>query len=158
MFSDPISMDDPDRPELQAPFIPISGLSNFRDVGGWPISSSPGTKVRRGILFRGPDITPITSEGIEQLKALGIETIFDLRSTPQITRAGGVREIEGIKRVWAPVFEEEEYSQEKAGRRYVQYSSDGTEVSPLSSSYHFSLQLQSSRRTTNKKINHKHRA
>jgi hypothetical protein len=122
-------------PELQPPFHPISGLSNFRDIGGWPITTTsstlPNAKVRKGILFRGPDITPTTETGISQLKALNIKTIFDLRSTPQITRAGGVREIEGIRRVWAPVFEEEEYSQEKAGRRYVLYSSDGTDVCPF---------------------------
>ncbi|TVY55265.1 Tyrosine-protein phosphatase, partial [Lachnellula suecica] len=112
-------------PELQPPFISISGLSNFRDIGGWPIP--PSSAVRSGILYRGPDLTSITSTGIAQLHALGIKVIFDLRSTPQITRAGGAREIEGITRVWCPVFGAEEYSQEKAGRRYVQYASEGTE-------------------------------
>lgn len=40
-----------------------------------------------------------------------------------------MREIEGIKRVWCPVFGEEEYTVEKAGMRYLMYSSEGTEVS-----------------------------
>ena len=121
--------------DLQPPFIQIDGLSNFRDIGGWPIPPSPSNPsttstatVRRGILYRGPDLTPLTPLGITQLKALHITTIFDLRSIPQITRAGGVKEIEGINRVWCPVFGEEEYSQEKAGMRYMQYCSEGTDI------------------------------
>lgn len=116
--------------EFQPPFVQIDGLNNFRDIGGWPIcsASSPNSKVRSGILYRGPDLGSITEKGTQQLKDAGVEVIFDIRSVPQIVRAGGVKEIEGIKRVWCPVFEESEYTPEKAGTRYTQYSSDGTDV------------------------------
>ncbi|TVY31762.1 Tyrosine-protein phosphatase, partial [Lachnellula subtilissima] len=118
---------------LQPPFIPIDGLTNFRDIGGWPIQSpssapsSASTRVRAGILYRGPELTPLTPTGTSHLKSLHITTIFDLRSTPQISRAGGIKQIEGISRVWCPVFGEDEYTPEKAGMRYMKYCSHGTE-------------------------------
>ncbi|KAF4633923.1 hypothetical protein G7Y89_g4197 [Cudoniella acicularis] len=119
-------------PLHKPPFVPIDGLGNFRDIGGWAIadtSTEPQApaRVRKGILYRGPDLGPITTAGVQQLKDLGVGIIFDIRSVPQIVRAGGVKELEGIKRVWVPVFEEKEYTPEKAGLRYVQYSGDGTE-------------------------------
>jgi hypothetical protein len=109
------------------PFVLISGLDNFRDIGTWP-TSTPNISIRAHTLYRGPDLGPINPEGEQQLRDLNIETIFDIRSVPQIVRAGGVQEIEGIKRVWCPVFEESEYTTEKAGLRYTQYAGDGTDV------------------------------
>ncbi|KAH6674787.1 putative tyrosine-protein phosphatase [Halenospora varia] len=123
--STPLNPIDIDDPLQNPPFVPIPGLSNFRDIGGYPIS--PSLSVRKGILYRGPDLAPITSAGEQKLRDLGIEVIFDLRSVPQIERAGGVKEVEGIKRVWCPVFEEGEYTAEKAGLRYSQYASEGTD-------------------------------
>ncbi|TVY40145.1 hypothetical protein LCER1_G008765, partial [Lachnellula cervina] len=117
---------------LQPPFIHIDGLTNFRDIGGWPISfpssnpSSAPTRVRTGILYRSPDLATLTPIGTADLKSLHITTIFDLRSIPQISRAGGIKEIEGIRRIWCPVFGEEEYTPEKSGMRYMQYCSPGT--------------------------------
>ncbi|KAG9232382.1 putative tyrosine-protein phosphatase [Amylocarpus encephaloides] len=112
--------------ESQPPFIQIDGLCNFRDIGDLP-TTFPSLLTRSNVLYRGPDLGQITSEGEQQLRDLGIAVIFDIRSTPQIDRAGGVQEIEGIKRIWCPVFEDGEYTPEKAGLRYQQYSSEGTE-------------------------------
>lgn len=67
-------------------------------------------------------------EGIAKLKDIGVTTDFDLRSKGQIEKAGGAMEMEGINRIWCPAFPDGEYSPEKAAMRYVQYSSDGTEV------------------------------
>lgn len=120
--------------ELPPPFVSIDGLANTRDIGGWPIvdsNGSPRCTVRKGIVYRGPDTSPITDAGITKLRALGVTTVFDLRSKIQIDRAGGYKKIEGIQRIWCPVFGEEEYTQEKAGLRYQQYAGDGTEVSVL---------------------------
>ena len=117
--------------ELPPPFVSVPGLSNFRDIGGWPVVASDGStvgKVRSRVFYRGPDVAPITEEGTAKLKELGIVRIFDLRSKPQIDKAGGPKEVEGIPRVWLPVFSEEQYSQDKAALRYQQYSSEGTEV------------------------------
>ena len=120
--------------EFHPPFVTIDGLANVRDIGGWPVADCDGNlvcSVRKGIVYRGPDTSPITATGIRKLKDLGVATVFDLRSKTQIDRAGGYKKIEGIQWIWCPVFTEEEYTQEKAGLRYQQYSSDGTEVSGL---------------------------
>lgn len=68
----------------------------------------------------------LTEEGERQLYVeLGVRTIIDLRSVPQIDRAGGIKQIEGITRYWAPVFEMGMYSPEKAGQRYLMYCGEG---------------------------------
>ncbi|TAQ86716.1 hypothetical protein B7494_g4955 [Chlorociboria aeruginascens] len=113
---------------LLPPFVPIQGLDNFRDVGGYAIATPSYTcssLTRKFILYRGPDISPIAVAGVRKLHTLNIKMIFDIRSVPQITRAGGVKEIEGIERVWCPVFSEEEYTEAKAGARYGMYCEDG---------------------------------
>jgi len=118
--------------EFQPPFVTIDGLANVRDIGGWLIADCDGhldCSVRKGIVYRGPDTSPITETGIRKLRDLGVTTVFDLRSKIQIDRAGGYKKIEGIQWIWCPVFSEEEYTQEKAGLRYQQYAGDGTEVS-----------------------------
>jgi hypothetical protein len=117
---------------LPPQFVSIPGLSNFRDIGGWPISDDAGNiiaHVRSGIFYRGPDTAPIEPVGEKTLRDLGITTDFDLRSNGQIVKAGGFKTIEGIERVSCPAFPDGEYSPEKAAARYVQYASDGTDVS-----------------------------
>ncbi len=125
--------------ELPPQFVAIDGLSNFRDIGGWPIEDKDGkviAKVRTGVIYRGPDTRTVTPSGIAKLKELGVTTDFDLRSKGQIEKLGGPAPMEGIQRIWAPAFPDGEYSPEKAAARYVQYASDGTEV------YIYSLLIQ----------------
>jgi hypothetical protein len=116
------------------PFIPISGLSNFRDVGGWPIVPSSKSltttpqHVRRHFLYRGSDPNRITDDASAQLRRLRITIHVDLRSAQQIESTGGIREIDGIERLWAPVFKEEQYTENAAKRRYDMYAEEGTEV------------------------------
>jgi hypothetical protein len=122
----------PAHPEF-FPFHIVTGISNFRDIGGWPIydDSVPPKcvgHVRRGILYRGSDTNRVTPEGEEKLQELGIKTDFDLRSKQQIEKLGGYKEIPGIERRWEPVFKEEEYTEEAAKKRYELYAGDGTEV------------------------------
>jgi hypothetical protein len=122
--------------ELPPQFVVIDGLANFRDIGGWPIDDKDGktiSRVRKGVFYRGPDTVSVTPAGLAKLRELNITTDFDLRSKGQIAKTGGASVLEGIERVWAPAFPDEEYSPEKAAARYVQYSSDGTEVRALSS-------------------------
>ncbi|KAF2030197.1 hypothetical protein EK21DRAFT_112117 [Setomelanomma holmii] len=108
-----------------SPFHLVPGVSNFRDIGKWPISSAPPTHVRTGLLFRGSDTVRITPAGIRALQDLNIKTDFDLRSSQQIEKLG-VRDLgkHGILRIWAPVFGDEEYSDDKASARYENYASD----------------------------------
>ncbi|KAL5396843.1 hypothetical protein PMIN02_002861 [Paraphaeosphaeria minitans] len=123
-----ISPSLPSQPHL-SPFHNIPGLSNFRDIGGWSISCSHGPPhhVRKGIVFRGSDTNRITPEGEEQLRQLGIKTDFDLRSKQQMEKTGGYEEMAGIERRWTPVFNDEQYTEEAARKRYEQYAGEGTE-------------------------------
>lgn len=109
---------------MASTFIVVEGLANVRDIGGWPARIG---SVKRGVVIRGPDLTPATEEGIATLQRQ-VVTQFDLRSSQQIERAGYIREVDGITRYWTPVFAEEDYTIEKAGLRYQQYAGDGTIV------------------------------
>jgi protein tyrosine/serine phosphatase len=125
----------PSRPSHPSfpPFHIIPGVSNFRDIGGWPISTTSSAtprRVRKGFLFRGSDTNRVTPQGEEKLRQLGIKTDFDLRSKQQIENTGGFKEIAGIERRWTPVFADEQYTEETAKRRYKLYAGEGTAVSP----------------------------
>jgi hypothetical protein len=114
------------------PFHSVPGLSNFRDIGGWPIypaSYASPRRVCKGLLFRGSDTNRITPEGEEKLRRLGIKTDFDLRSRQQIEKTGGFKEIAGIERRWTPVFADEQYTEDAARRRYELYAGEKTDVS-----------------------------
>ncbi|KAJ9657392.1 hypothetical protein H2201_008186 [Coniosporium apollinis] len=112
-----------------SPFISIPNLHNLRDIGGYPLPSAPPTTVRKGILYRSadPSACAASPEGAQQLHELGITTIFDLRSKPELDRAGGPKELDGIERIWCPVFEEEDYSPENVALRYREYAKRGSE-------------------------------
>ncbi|MBD0861606.1 tyrosine-protein phosphatase [Gordonia sp. zg691] len=57
---------------------PIASLPNLRDVGGWP--TVDGRVVRSGMLFRSTDFSSLDAADVAPLEALGLRTIFDLRS------------------------------------------------------------------------------
>ena len=69
-------------------FIALDGANNVRDIGGWKTES--GGTVKYGMLYRGSEIDGgknvghadfcLTPRGVQQLRALGIKTDFDLRS------------------------------------------------------------------------------
>ncbi|KAH7412234.1 putative tyrosine-protein phosphatase [Phaeosphaeria sp. MPI-PUGE-AT-0046c] len=116
-------------PELPFPlFNGLRSLPNFRDIGGWPISSSTTLKhVRKSLIYRGPDTTHISPQDLSTLQSLNITTDYDLRSAGQIAKLG-FRDFSeyGIKRVWCPVFSSEDEKTEEEGvkKRYEQYASD----------------------------------
>ncbi|KAF4815135.1 Tyrosine-protein phosphatase [Colletotrichum tropicale] len=115
------------------PFIPVPGLPNFRDAGGYPIDSQPGRILRPGIVFRSAEPSRLTDQGVALLQDIGITHVYDLRSAVELKRlaqAGAncdVREWPGATRVFVPVFQDQDYGPEAIALRYQNYSSNGTE-------------------------------
>jgi protein-tyrosine phosphatase len=57
-------------------WIDVNGVSNFRDMGGYPAG---GGTVKNGVLFRSGDLSKISADGMGDLRRLGIVTVVDLR-------------------------------------------------------------------------------
>lgn len=132
------------------PFVAISGLANFRDIGGYPVvsctsaggddnvdgSKTTTTKkvVRRGVVYRASEPSKVTDDGVSKLQKLGIEKVFDLRSAVEIEKGvkegygWQVKEWEGATRLYAPVFLDQDYSPEALAMRYRNYSSETSQV------------------------------
>jgi protein tyrosine/serine phosphatase len=64
--------------------LPLDGIFNFRDFGGWP--TRDGGRVRPGLLFRSAHHAQATPEDLQRLADLGIELIVDLRRPPERRR------------------------------------------------------------------------
>lgn len=57
--------------------IPLKGVRNFRDFGGWP--SAEGRRVRRGRLYRSGHFAQATEADWAAIQALDLHTVADLR-------------------------------------------------------------------------------
>jgi len=113
------------------PFVSVSGIHNFRDLGGYAVS--PTLSVRRNVIYRCGEPSKVTQDGIETLKSLGVTRMYDLRSKVEIDRNkdanwGGIKEWDGCERVFTPVFIDQDYSPENLALRFKDYASEGTEV------------------------------
>ncbi|CAD6570168.1 MAG: hypothetical protein ASARMPRED_003524 [Alectoria sarmentosa] len=99
------------------------GIHNFRAL---TLPSHP----THPLLYRSADPSTLDPARLPAFKSLHITTVFDLRSTPEIAKLGArapYLEIEGTRRVHAPVFEDQDYSPESLAKRYKDYASmDGT--------------------------------
>jgi len=110
------------------PFVTIDGVCNIRDLGMIPAEDGENV-TRSGIMFRSGELSGITQLGKEQLRALGITTIFDLRSDTEIAKYDAVTpQIGGITVLHAPVFTKEDYSPERMAQRFQLYASGKTEA------------------------------
>ncbi|KAG5648825.1 hypothetical protein DXG03_000174 [Asterophora parasitica] len=111
------------------PFVTIDGVINARDLGTYSSETSSGDITRPRFLFRSAELSKITKEGEQQLKALGISKVFDLRSDTEIHKYNTPQpEIDGVDVVRAPVFQTEDYSPEMMAKRYQLYASGKTEA------------------------------
>jgi len=106
------------------PFIDVEGISNFRDVGGYPVPPANWhdrpRSVRRGLIFRCAEPTRVTVAGMHKLQSLGINTIFDLRSAAEAMKdVKVIMETDGsmLERVSVPIFADEDSSDEELKRR-----------------------------------------
>lgn len=104
-------------------FIAVAGVNNFRDFGGYradPAISGGAVRVRAGILYRAANLALIEDAGMATLRRLGIKTVFDLRSDPEIRRMG-VAVIPGVDVRRNPVFRDIDVSPEALARRHANY-------------------------------------
>lgn len=102
------------------PFIDVEGVYNFRDI-----AAHSSHALRTGFIFRSAQPYGATATGIEQMRALGISTIFDLRADAEIeetARFTPLRKIEGLNRISAPVFKSSEKN--VAGKLMEYFSND----------------------------------
>lgn len=58
-------------------FLPVEGVRNFRDFGGY--KGKDGASVKRGHLYRSANYATITQEGLDQFIQTGIKIVVDLR-------------------------------------------------------------------------------
>ncbi|WP_314246520.1 tyrosine-protein phosphatase [Streptomyces kutzneri] len=79
----------------------LSGVRNFRDVGGLPTSG--GRTVRTGRLFRSGHLAHATESDAEFLASLGLHTIFDFRNGADHALEGPDVELPGVRNVNIPL-------------------------------------------------------
>ncbi|MFF3084431.1 tyrosine-protein phosphatase [Streptomyces nojiriensis] len=79
----------------------LSGVRNFRDVGGLP--TSDGRTVKAGRLFRSGHLAHATESDAEFLASLGLHTIFDFRNVADHALEGPDVELPGVRNVNIPL-------------------------------------------------------
>jgi len=77
----PLSIDAIAAVEPRPRVLPLEGVRNFRDLGGYPTLG--GRRVRWRQLFRAASLGSLTSADHATLEALGLRLICDLRSTDE---------------------------------------------------------------------------
>jgi hypothetical protein len=114
------------------PFVQIPGVCNVRDLGSYP-TASPDVVTKAGYAYRSAELSSITEEGeylslfgiyklnpiqgARKMISLGILTVFDLRSDPEMMKySSPIPTIEGVEIIPTPVFKSEDYSPEKLAK------------------------------------------
>lgn len=64
--------------------LPMSGMYNFRDVGGY--RTTDGRRLKWGVGFRSDHLQNLNEDGFEYLKSLNLKTIIDFRSPIEIEK------------------------------------------------------------------------
>ncbi|MDE2006103.1 MAG: tyrosine-protein phosphatase [Rhodospirillales bacterium] len=64
--------------------VPLDGVSNFRDLGGW---RATGSRVRFGRVFRSASLADMTAADAGRIAALGIRAVCDLRGRREAAAA-----------------------------------------------------------------------
>ena len=79
----------------------LTGVRNFRDVGGVP--TADGRRLRHGVLFRSGHLAHATQEDAEFLHGLGLHTVFDFRNAADQALEGQDVELPGVRNVNIPL-------------------------------------------------------
>ncbi|MEU2390148.1 tyrosine-protein phosphatase [Streptomyces sp. NPDC007369] len=104
----------PDAPRTEPE---LSGVRNFRDVGGLP--TIDGRRVKTGRLFRSGHLAHATETDAEFLVSLGLHTVFDFRNTADQALEGPDVELPGVRNVNIPL------SDPAAGKEFWTMVRDG---------------------------------
>lgn len=81
--------------ELRGYEAELSGVRNFRDVGGLP--TTDGRRVRLGRLYRSGHLAHATTDDAGFLSGLGLRTIFDFRNEVDIDLEGPDIDLPGVR-------------------------------------------------------------
>jgi len=77
--------------------VPLTGQSNFRDIGGY--KTSDGRVVKQGILYRSGELHKLSEEDIDNIEALGVKTVVNFLMPEEIEARGEDRLPEGVRYV-----------------------------------------------------------
>jgi protein-tyrosine phosphatase len=83
--------------------VPFEACFNFRDLGGY--ETVDGRRVRWGALFRSDTLHRMTVADLDQFRALGIRTVFDLRASQELDEDGGLDASVAVTHVHLPVLD-----------------------------------------------------
>ncbi|MEU6077502.1 tyrosine-protein phosphatase [Micromonospora sp. NPDC047074] len=97
---------DVDEPETSPVLGSVPGVRNFRDAGGVGA-------LRRGVLYRSGALHELPPSGAQALARLGVRTVVDLRSVPEIAVRPDRCDGYGLTHVRAPVFAERNWPDEQ---------------------------------------------
>ncbi|GAA1933380.1 tyrosine-protein phosphatase [Streptomyces sodiiphilus] len=79
----------------------LTGVRNFRDVGGLP--TTDGLRVRQGRLYRSGHLAHATDADRDFLAGLGLHTVFDFRNAADQALEGPDVELPGVRNVNIPL-------------------------------------------------------
>jgi protein-tyrosine phosphatase len=79
----------------------LTGVRNFRDVGGLP--TDDGRRVKDGVLYRSGHLAHATPDDTEFLAGLGLHTVFDFRNGDDIALEGPDAVLPGTRNVNMPL-------------------------------------------------------
>ncbi len=81
--------------------VPLTGQSNFRDLGGY--KTSDGRTVKKGVLYRSGELQKLTDDDVRTLKKLGIKTVVNFLTPEEIEKRGRDRLPAGVREVPQPI-------------------------------------------------------
>ena len=61
--------------------IPMAGVHNFRDYGGYAIAG--GGRLKRGMLWRSGQHNGATNDDLDKIATVGLASVFDLRTSKE---------------------------------------------------------------------------
>ncbi|MFI5759226.1 tyrosine-protein phosphatase [Streptomyces sp. NPDC051569] len=89
------------QPEVPSTEPALTGVRNFRDVGGLP--TTDGHRVRPGRLFRSGHLAGASAADAAFLSSLGLHTVFDFRNAADLKLDGRDVELPGVRNVNIPL-------------------------------------------------------